>query len=92
MTCSTVNAATATTATVTSAILLRPEPVPGPWVVVLAASRRPGAGPPGRYSTAVAASPFVARADQALPRIPTNPAYPLIRATSAAAGGRERRR
>jgi hypothetical protein len=80
-----VNAATATTAIVTSAILLTPEPVPVTWLVVLAASSRPEGGPPGRQSAAVTASPFAARADQALPRIVTNPTCPLIGATSAAA-------
>jgi hypothetical protein len=38
MTCSSVNAATATTAMVTSAILLTSEPVPAAWLVVSAAS------------------------------------------------------
>jgi hypothetical protein len=85
MTCSSVNAATATTTMVTSAILLTSEPVPAAWLVVSAASARPGAGAPGRCSTAVTASPSAARADQTLPRIATNPACPLIRATSAAA-------
>jgi len=82
-----VNAATATTAIATSAILLTPEPVPVPvtWLVVLAASSRPEGGPPGRQSAAATASPFAARADQALPRIATNPTCPLIGATSAAA-------
>ena len=51
---------------------------------VTAVAYRPG-GPPGRQSAAVSASPFAARADQALPRIVTNPACPLLRATSAAA-------
>jgi len=71
---------------VTSAILLASEPGPMAWLVGLAASRRPGAGPPGRPSTAVIASPFAARADRTLPRIATNPTCPLVRATSAATG------
>jgi len=86
MTCSTVNTATATTAIATSAILLTSEAGPGAWLVGLAASWRPEAGPPGRYSTAVTASLCAARADQTPPCIATNPAYPLIRATSAATG------
>ena len=49
MTCSTVKAATATTAMATSAILLAAEPVPGAWLAALAA-RRPDAGPPERVS------------------------------------------
>jgi hypothetical protein len=61
MSCSSVNAATATTTMVTSAILLTSEPAPVAWLVVSAA-----------------------RADQTPPRIVTNPACPLIRATSAA--------
>jgi len=85
MICSSVNAATATTAMVTSAIPLTSEPAPAAWPVASAASGRPEAGPPGRCRTAVTASPFAARADQTLPRIATNPACPLIRATSAAA-------
>jgi hypothetical protein len=52
---------------------------------VLAASSRPEGSPPGRQSAAVTASPFAARADQALPHIVTNPTCPLIGATSAAA-------
>jgi hypothetical protein len=50
MTCRTVKAATATTAMVTSAILLVAEPAPGAWLVALAAARRPDAGPPERVS------------------------------------------
>jgi hypothetical protein len=88
MICSSVNAATATTATVTSAIPLTSEPAPAAWPVASAASRRPEAGPPGRCRNSVTASPFAARdpgSDQTLPRIATNPACPLIRAASAAA-------
>jgi hypothetical protein len=50
MTCSTVKAAIATTAMVTSAILLTAEPTPGAWLEAFAATRRPGAGPPERVS------------------------------------------
>ncbi len=71
MTCSIVNAATATTAMLTSAILLTSEPAPAAWLVVLAASWRPEAGRPGRDSTAVTASPFAAKADKTRPRIAT---------------------
>jgi len=46
MTCSTVKAATATTAMVTSAILLTAEPASGAWLVAFAAAWRPEAGPP----------------------------------------------
>jgi hypothetical protein len=55
----------------TSAILLTSEPAPAAWLVVLAASWRPGAGRPGRDSTAVTASPFAAKADKTRPRIAT---------------------
>jgi hypothetical protein len=78
MTCSTANAATAATAMVTKAILLTSEPTPGAWLMVLAASRRPGAGPPDRISPAMTANPFAARAGPnpcTVPRIATTRSF-----------------